>query len=183
MAFHVRLYPLCITKIELFVYPPLVSVCVCHPWGWEGSMGSYDSTSLGSRAHREGGGLKPRWRSVLLGAVLFPPSLRLGKPPALQLDLRHPAQDAQKHEKRGWGLGGAQRRPRALGVGGVSSVLWLPTAQGPGPHGVSDPLLPHSQSPTYFNPLDLPKDTVRCARLQVPFPTMRSPAKGHRARR
>ena len=78
-------------------------------------MGSYDSTSLGSRAHQEGGGLKPRWRSVLLGAVLFPPSVRLGKPPALQLDLCHPAQDARKHEKRGWGLGGAQRRSCALG--------------------------------------------------------------------
>lgn len=73
MAFHVRLYPLCVTKIELFVYPPLVSVCVCHPRGWEGSMGSYDSTSLGSRAHQEGGRLNPGGGLFSWGQFCFHP--------------------------------------------------------------------------------------------------------------
>lgn len=98
-------------KIELFVSPPPVSVYLCHPP--RGRTRNHGPTPGVGRAGKGG--------------------LRLGKPPALQPDLLHPAWDARMmHEERRWGFRGAQRSPNH--PVGDSSILCLPAARGPGPH-------------------------------------------------
>ena len=149
-----------------------MSVSLCQPQG--SGMRHGDPACAGGGRARERVWLRRR-RVLLRGVRLFPPSLRLGKPPASPTMKTTPSRKPE------------QRVRGSLIRGGDPSSLWLSAARAQAHRAVNTGestqlwsiqwSLEAVRGSEYLNPL--PKDAVTRVRSPAPFCKIKPLAKGH----